>query len=67
MSDKFIEDIKNKTEKLEIPDSLSTDNMMRNIIKSKKKNSFKIFIKIGSACAAGLLLMAGLAFAVNIE
>ena len=67
MSDKFIEDIKNKTEKLEIPDSLSTDNMMRKIIKSKKKNNIKMFMKIGSACAAGLLLMVGLGFAANVE
>lgn len=67
MSDKFIEDMKKKTEKLEIPDSLATENMMRKLEKSKKKNKYKIFIKIGSVCAAGLLLATGLTFAFTIE
>lgn len=67
MNDKFNDDIRKRTEDLEIPDSLSTDNMMKKLRNYPGKGGVRKIIKIGSLMAAGILMAAGLTFAFSLE
>ncbi len=69
MNEEFEKEIRKRTEKLKIPESLNEENIINKIVddKGRRKPQMKKVVKIASTIAAGIVLMVGLSIASNIE